>query len=839
MPDGAKSDVRLPEPRPGGGEPPAPALGRGTCPECGAEVAPAGLEAHLRQAHRPDPFRGAGRTPSATVAALLAALAAPHPDPKAWRTLSDIALQEQGAHAGPFLAELLGQALGRLGGATRATAVEALAPVLAAGANPSLVAALASDGEPAARHLALAVLGRLPGPPDGTLVQPLRALLLDRRLPEEAQLAAMAAVLRGAGGDSAVAAELLRTLVSGLGKARSIERLRRLRDRAGKSPALDALCAQLEDQLRLSCPRCQAQLRRPEMIRHLWEEHRLVLDGRRVRDPWAVVEDRVHAYQPGAEPELLERCRVVAQRLDPAQGLLRLQRLLLARGVSDPDVRDPLLREARAANAARCPGCFALVPVPPELPPLAVNHRPGRLSARGYSVEVSERGPRTFLEVRGGPGRLLYRGREPGRLWAPRGAALVLAAPLVLVALAWACGLIDPGGTPLGPVAALLTAALVVYHTARAWWRLRPPPAERVLHYAWTLLAPRLHADGFVLEDSAFLAGLARLAPSAQHAAERAALWPGLLKRTEAAVAAGAAPASHLAALCRLQLADASAEGEDPVPLLVARLARCALFAEGGRLPLAFAEGLLAGWQAGWWTPGHRARLRILLCDRAFEAGFEVQNLVDAGRDAPALGSLLGCADPQGLAALRLLWSLRPGRPWDRCGPAVTAFELAADPRWGPLLVQYPDLLLRQEEPNLFVVADGGKGKMAAAQVLVRGEGVMLQEVLFREAPRVVEVRVKLAGCELVLGEGERVFRSPDNLEELSLRLERWCRYLFHEFRPALAGVRNWRPPDRAALLRAWGAVRCPECRRPLLARVGEVGVALESSEGGGEGPFG
>jgi hypothetical protein len=77
------------------------------------------------------------------------------------------------------------------------------------------------------------------------------------------------------------ATEFLQTLVSGLGKSRSIERLRQLEQHVGKHPALEALCARLEDRLRMSCPRCQVELRRPKMIRHLWEEHRLVLDGRR------------------------------------------------------------------------------------------------------------------------------------------------------------------------------------------------------------------------------------------------------------------------------------------------------------------------------------------------------------------------------------------------------------------------------------------------------------------------------------------------------------------------------------------------------------------------------
>ena len=141
-------------------------------------------------------------------------------------------------------------------------------------------------------------------------------------------------------------------------------------------------------------------------------------------------------------------------------------------------------------------------------------------------------------------------------------------------------------------------------------------------------------------------------------------------------MAAGQGPAGHLAALRRLMVEDAAAYGADPVPLVVDQIARCF----DGRLPLTYAERLLAGWSSEWWTRGNLVRLRVLLCDRAFEAGFEVRNLLDAGRTAPALGDVLRITDPAGLAGLRLLWSERPTRPWDHCGPAQR-FRVGRRPR--------------------------------------------------------------------------------------------------------------------------------------------------------------
>ena len=78
------------------------------------------------------------------------------------------------------------------------------------------------------------------------------------------------------------------------------------------------------------------------------------------------------------------------------------------------------------------------------------------------------------------------------------------------------------------------------------------------------------------------------------------------------------------------------------------------------------------------------------------------------------------------------------------------------------------------------------------------------------------------------------MFRGPEDLERLSRELERWFRYGFHEFLPAVDRVLSWLSPDRAAILRAWGAVPCPECGRHLLPRAAEVGMALDekSAEG-------
>src|SRR5262249_39286885 len=160
-----------------------------------------------------------------------------------------------------------------------------------------LLTRLAEDGEAHARQLALLLAQRLPAPPDADLAAALRALLADRRLPADAQLRLAALILRTTGTEGPAAVEVFRALVSDLGKRKSVERLRELEQLTGPSAALAELREGIEDQVRMTCPRCAVQLRRRAMVPHLWQEHRLILDGHRVREPWPMIQDWLEEYR--------------------------------------------------------------------------------------------------------------------------------------------------------------------------------------------------------------------------------------------------------------------------------------------------------------------------------------------------------------------------------------------------------------------------------------------------------------------------------------------------------------------------------------------------------------
>ncbi len=788
------------------------------CPECGLVVKAGALDVHLHRDHQLYNFHGTRAPLNDTLAAILAALIRPPSDAEAYALLEMIGGQEYRDRAAGFLAATLSAALGRVKPASLPAACAALAAVIAPRRTArALILTLAAATEAAPRQLALALAARLPAPVEVRVVRAIRPLLGDRHLPAEAQLTAAAALLQSTGTEGPRARRLLKMFIAGRSKVRAVERLQRLAVRSGSFPLLEEYARRVGERIRMSCPRCGIQKRRSDMVPHLWLEHGLILEGQKVHEPWQLIGEWLDAAAP-ADEATLERCEALVRQVDPTNGLRRLQRLTAVKG-SNEEARMTLLAEAIQRRVSLCPHCFEFVPVPREEVPRPMSVWRGRLSVDGYRVEVNEAGLVPHIDVET-PAGLHDRQTIPGRRWTRRAALVIVTGPFIVLACALA--LINFRIAPLPPVLALLATALVLALVAR--WRVRPipDPADVAVDHAWSWLAPRLHAEGFALDDSAFLASLALASIGRGRPTARKASLERLLSLTERVVSAGFGGARHLAALRRLAIADAVRQGKDRVTLVVAEVSRCFR----GRLPLAFAEGMLEDWREEAGSPGDVARLRVLLCDSAFEAGFEVSDLIEAGETAPSLGAVLGTQDVDGLGQLRLLWSLRPTRPWDRHGAADLVFDLAAEPDEAELLGRYPDLLLRHELPERF----GGDMASGTAHLMMCGRGIVVRGSVIPRPPRKVEVVTKRVGSstgyELLVDEKRLWFNSDP--EAVATRIERWCRYYFGEFLPLIADARRWRSPDATAVLRAWGSVRCPDCRRALLPRVGGVGVSLE-----------
>jgi hypothetical protein len=786
------------------------------CPECGTAVLSDQVDLHLRQSHGLFQFRGVRRRREETIVALLQAICNSKPDYQAWEALEKFAREEKAPEN--FLAAQVSQALAARGSTPRNETLQAVADVLAGSATGlPIMLLLASSSERVSRHLALVLAKRLlqkVRPAEAgyaSLTAALKPLLAHKRAPAYAQVAAAAALLRTNDKDGKLASEIVDALTARAGKARAVDRLRQLEREVGSHPLISDRCAQIENRIRMRCPRCRIQFRRPQMAIHLWRDHSLLLDGRRVRTPWRMIEAWIDDYHHHKSPEILTRCRTLGQHLDPDHGLHRVHRLLLAKGIADAEASRQLLAEAKQRQASLCPHCYASVPVVDEVALRPLNQSRGRLSLGGYTVEVSERGlvPHLLIET---PNAVVYRGREPHVRLTRQSAVLFLAGPLVVAALAFALLLDYVNVSPLAPVILVLLMALAIYVVVRLHWGSQAKPVDRAVDYAWTWLAPGLPAEELTEGRSTFLAGLALVSMNHGQAEVRAASLSRALLDVEQAIAARSAPLGHLAVLRRLEAEDAAKLGHDPVTLVADQVARCFR----GELPLVFAQKVLEEWESRWWTNGNLGRLRVLLCDRAFEAGLEVRDLLEMAPAAQALAEVLQTDQPQGLAQLRLLWSLRPRRPWDNVGDPLTVFELAAEPERGePALAKCADLLLiDRDTPSL----------------LVCGRGVIYRDILFSEAPRRVEIKVRrdFDGVEYELLLGDHRLPFVHDPGPVTVRLQRWFRYQFEEFLPQVADVDAWQTPPGSKPLSSPDAVACPECGRLLITRRGEVGLTAE-----------
>ncbi|HEY8503847.1 MAG TPA: hypothetical protein VIL46_04655 [Gemmataceae bacterium] len=699
----------------------------------------------------------------------------------------------------------------------RCRALDRLAQTVREGETGRAVLTRLLAADPAAQRLAMELVLRLPLPVEPPLVERFRDLLGDGRFPEALRMAVAGHLLCSVEPAGPEAREVLLRLTKELPGGSALNRLHQLRGRVIGCDALDEMCARLEARVPMSCPRCPARLPRPELVKHLWQEHRLMLDGQRVREPWKLIEEWLEEYAATGRAELLDRSSELAEQLDPREGAVRVQRMLLRDGRGDEGVLADLREEARRRSATLCPACYALVPEPPERPVPPVTVSGGRLAGRGFRVEVSDTGLRTRLCVRT-PKGTICRGPEPCWRLTARGMTLVAVAPLVLAALLLAVLLPQPVPWVVG----LLGIALFLTVYIRGLARAAPPPEKRAIGYAWARVVPELHRDGYSLPEGDFLSGLAQVSVGTGSPAARDRPLAEAAKKTREAVAARQAPLEHLVALRRLEIADAAALGRDPVLILVNDLGGCLT----GELPLDYAELLLKDWAGQeWWTRGNRARLRVLLCARAFEAGLGVWELHELGKVAARLGEACGAEDIDGLARLRHLWTLKPSRAWRAFGHATPVFDLARFPILGGQHLQdRPDLLLFQPTSN------GEDEPGPSAPVLVCEEGVAYRDALLTCDDLPVRVRTRPiwqgGGFELTAGSFRKQFRSDPSL--LARRLEGWLTYLYRHFLPKVDSELARHAPGKLAAVLRQKMAYCPECGQPFLRRRHDVGMRVE-----------
>jgi hypothetical protein len=733
------------------------------------------------------------------------------------RTLSSVGdLEDSGEVMAGSAADLpalpgLGDYMRRIGSARdrgeRAAAFAALAHEADRTDNASyLLDRLLSRGANGQR-LALEVAARLTPPLPPEHVSALADLVENPRFPTKVRVPLAAQIMRSVPTYSKINERVVDALRRHVAPNRAMNRLRRLAALVQPPPYLSRALGELDSGSTAPCPRCGARLGPDELVKHLWERHRLLLENGRVREPWDVIGQWVNDFARTSKPEYLDRACELAQALDPTDGLTRVHRLLLLGGTDDEEAHNLLRAEAAEKNATLCPHCFAVVPQPTRAVPAAVLIGSGRVDGGGFRVDLGDRYMFNALRV-DTPEATVFNGPEPGHTLTRRGAVLAFLIPLTMMALLFAAMPRLLGLAPIIPVLGFLVAGLFAYIGVRATWMDTGDAANRATDHTWSLLVPKLLTHENSRTDAAFLAGLAVASRGHGEAEDR----EEQVRRSIAALRRDHVGIPYLTPLSVLRIADAATADGDDVPMIANEVGD----SFDAALPLDHAEGVIKELRGDPIDRTRRVRLRILILARAFGAGLEAEDLRMIGQVCPMLGASYASEDRDGLARLKLLWLYRPRRLWQRIGSATAVFDLARYPKLAENYLRLrPDLLLFQ--------ASGG---VDAAPILVCEEGVVYRDTVITRPDPVIRVRarslVRGGGFEMTID--DHVHRLRDDPTLLARRLKGWAAFLFREFLPR-ARMLTRRRSEHGDRLLTQKAISCPECRKTFLGLTGEIGL--------------
>ncbi len=783
------------------------------CPECKAEVRRMDLEFHLRRAHRVFEFRGERREYAETRQAILKAVCASPPDVLALRSLISLVEDKHADEPLRNLVNWLFQHVKEVDVEQRPGVLVALAEaMIAADSVRSILPVLMGRSKNATwellgQRLALEIAVRVPAS-TALETMPLFEPLLDlKELPRKVRENATMNLLRAAGKQGAAAARLLQAFGGRASKTRAIERIQSLEQRFGHAPAIDQVLAELDLEVRMNCPRCAEQMAKKDMIGHLWQQHRLVLDGQRARDPWRILEDWVVDYGLEKDADLLQRCRELALQDDPAQGLARLNQLMFKHGVRERALLAELQAEAHAQHASLCPHCFQNIPMGPRKPPEQLTSTSRRLTGFGYRIEVYDSFflPRLDIET---PTEYAHRGHEPGRGLSRGGMLLLLFGPILVVSF-FLVRMLTRGEFPAFVAWALaLGMSLAASGFLFLAWPRQPSNRRRLLRAAWEFLIPDLVEKSMGPSEWGFLRELLDLSDGYPidggllvECHDRAA---GLAKSDAAALAC-------LNALTRRYFAELADAHDDMVAAVLEQASSCF----EGKTPLAYAAALLGDLNPdrdNALSKPERARLRILLAHQAFLMGLDLDDWLNLGRVHPEIVETLGLDSRWHWVQFHALWTQHNQRPWDSAGQATPIFLLArSDPAYADITLQIAaDALLVVKNSPITVGSKGVSVFGSCIAGYASGQDVRCQKVT--------------GGYEILVG-ALRV-RCLQNPRDHLVDLQRWLRWYFEDFLPR---VPHGGAPDKVSPHKLWQAskVACPHCGRASVPILGDIGLRV------------
>jgi predicted RNA-binding Zn-ribbon protein involved in translation (DUF1610 family) len=647
-------------------------------------------------------------------------------------------------------------------------------------------------------------VSRVRGAVPATVLTRVTPLLSDETLSIPTRVAAAAKVLKSLPDTSEVVRPITHALTAGLSPLRALERLRQLQHQLEKSRSLDALIDRKEGRVKMDCPRCGVRLLRIEMLRHLWNDHALVLEHGKVRTLQWTVEELKAEHSQTHDTTILDRAATLA-----GPGGLRAW---VARADLVAEDTAPLLATASERGAGLCPGCFGeLPPLAPLPPPLALAN--GHLAGDGYLVEVG--GPdwlRTLTVAE--PGLVIRSGPDLGRAMAPRGAASVIAGVLLLLAIGAA--VVPHHSAPLLRwVFGIIIAATFAYLIVRIFRKPLPDRSERAVDAAWTILTQ------FIADrkgSTRYLTRLCRTSLGRGDPHVRVALLNRIIAWVRPMVEDN--DLRLLATALLLQVDDSSRLGRDRVNGVAA------LIATGltGERPSQFGEYVAEAYldRTPPPDPGERARLRILLLDAAFDAGLKPRDILDLFAAAPNLRRAMVVEPVHRLGLLYGVWSLRNAGRWERIAPADSVYELcrSAPNISGRVLLEYPDLLLYHRPTNPTAAEELGP-------VLICARGVVVGGVMASDPYTEVEVvkAGRFSATTVFVFGPHRLSVSRPPADEFSKTVSAWLRFRVTALLPFIDRVLEPGPPEILARVLWPFRQRCSSCGTISAVILGRIGV--------------
>ncbi len=691
------------------------------------------------------------------------------------------------------------------------------------GERPRLLRQLARSGDPQTAFVALAAggpqlrlefLARLTEPVPPTVVRSAIPLLSFDAVALSVRLAAAGKLLSGLS-DPAVVSGLIQQLVAGLSDSDRLARLLELQRRVDRCEPLDQLIQNAESERRHLCPRCQTVFSRPDLIAHLWHEHRLVYSNGRPADPRPMVEAAIAASGDDPTGEMLDAAYLLSQHVYPdAAPALVFQ--ALARGIADPTQTDRLLERATASHCGVCPVCLSAVPdpLPPLPPPADVGY--GRVSADGFTAAVTDTATGRVIELTTPAGP-----REPPdslRLPPPM-AATLYALPVFGVGLL--VTLVMPGRLvhPLAMAGLMSVAGWLTYVLIRSNRRELPDINDAAVTLTWRELVPGIGRSPAAVR---FLTRLCRGSIGFGDPVPRAGRVHELAEQSAVLDRKGESYSQLAAAAAVLRASDAVRMGREPVATLVEVFRP---FAQG-RASVAFAEAGAEIILADLGLPADELqRLGLGVTAILFDAGLTPPDLLLIVRLCPWLKKLIPAANPDHLAGLYVIWQLTPGRGWTGVGSATTVFDLVANypPTARRLLGAHPDALLRLDL--------GDAATDAVGAVVLTSVGVAVGGLLISDPSERFEAIKTPSGWQLRVGEGLLAADAPIPAK-LTEQLREWLIWHAGRLQPK-ADASLDRRADPVAAERLLAVVAdCPLCGTRCAWQSGRLGTPWQAVSG-------